>query len=184
MTDGPVRRALKKLALWNFHVSLGWRRLRLRARGQEHYVLGGSCRLCARCCEAPSIQVGWLTWYVPFFRRAFLAWQHHVNGFHLTGRDPGGQAFVFRCVHFDWTTRRCDSYDSRPGMCRDYPRLLLEQPRPEFLPDCGYRAVWRQAHALENALSARGVPAETMDRLRRDLYLETAPEDGAETRKT
>jgi hypothetical protein len=176
MKDGAARRALKTIAFWNFSVNLAWRRLSLRLRGQQHYRLGGDCQRCARCCEAPSIQVGWITWYIPFFRRIFLAWQHHVNGFHLTGRDLESQAFVFRCTHFDWGTRTCDSYDTRPGMCRDYPRLLLEQPRPEFLPGCGYRAVWRKADALSQALASTGLPPAQLDQMRRDLFLETDPE--------
>jgi Fe-S-cluster containining protein len=178
--DGPVRRVLKRVALWNFYANLWWHRARLRARGQEHYQLGGDCRRCARCCEAPAIQVGWLTWYIPFIRRAFLAWQRRVNGFDVTGRDPVSQAFIFRCRHFDWTTRQCDSYDTRPGMCRDYPRLLLEQPAPEFLPGCGYRAVWRNADDLSRALEAANVAPSTLERLRRDLYLDKSdPDDPA-----
>jgi Fe-S-cluster containining protein len=172
--DGPARRVLKRLALWNFQANLWLHRLRLRRRGQEHYLLGGDCRLCAQCCEAPAIQVGWLTWHIPVFRGLFLAWQKHVNGFDRTGRDAKEQSFVFRCRHFDWTTRQCDSYDSRPGMCRDYPRLLLEQPRPEFLPGCGYRAVWRKAEAMTRALEAAGVQPATLARLREDLYLESS----------
>jgi uncharacterized protein len=170
--DGPARRVLKRLALWNFQANVWLYRLRQRRRGQEHYRLGGECRLCAKCCEAPAIQVGWLTWHIPALRGIFLAWQKHVNGFDVTGRDPIDQTFVFRCTHFDWTTRQCDSYDSRPGMCRDYPRLLLEQPRPEFLPGCGYRAVWRNAESLTRALEAAGVEPAKLARLRQDLYLE------------
>ena len=62
-----------------------------------------------------------------------------MNGFELVGEDAEEQALVFRCTHYDRATRSCDSYDSRPGMCRDYPRLLLWQPRPQLLPGCGYR---------------------------------------------
>jgi Fe-S-cluster containining protein len=177
MKDGPVRRTVKRLSLWNFQLSLWLHRRKLRREGQEHYLLGGDCRKCAKCCEAPEIQVGTLTWHLPLFRRLFLAWQHHVNGFHLTGVDDEAQAFVFRCSHFDWTTRTCDSYDSRPGVCRDYPRNLLEQPRPEFLEGCGYRAVWRKSVSLASALEAAGVSKETMERLREQLYIETPPGD-------
>jgi Fe-S-cluster containining protein len=172
--DGPVRRVVKRLALWNFQANVWLHRWRQRRAGQEHYRLAGDCRLCAKCCEAPAIQVGELTWHVAFLRAMFLAWQKHVNGFDVTGRDPLTQTFSFRCTHFDWATRRCDSYDSRPGMCRDYPRLLLEQPRPEFLADCGYRAVWRRAESMNRALEAAGVEPSTLERLRHDLYLETS----------
>lgn len=176
MKDGPGRRIIKRLTLWNFYANVAAHRLWLRLRRQNHYVLAGDCRRCARCCEAPAIQVGWFTWNLPPVRKLFLAWQKRVNGFDVTGRDPIEQSFVFRCTHFDWTTRSCDSYDSRPGMCRDYPRLLLEQPRPELLPGCGYRAVWRKSESLTRALEAAHLGSEAMEKLRRDLYLETSGE--------
>lgn len=172
MRDGPVRRGLKRLALASFvvdvHVARAWRRL----RGERAYRLGGDCRRCARCCEAPGIQVGRLTWYVPMLRRSFLAWQRRVNGFELVGRDPGGRTFVFRCTHFDPETRSCDSYDSRPGMCRDYPRALLWQPHPELLPGCGFRPVAPNAAALKRALEGRSLTPEQRERLERELRLE------------
>ena len=63
-----------------------------------------------------------------------------MNGFELVRSDEESWTFVFRCTHFDPATRSCDSYGSRPGLCRDYPRLLLWQPNPELLPGCGCRA--------------------------------------------
>jgi Fe-S-cluster containining protein len=172
--DGPLHRVLKRLALWHFQANVSLHRWRQRRTGQEHYFLGGDCRLCAKCCEAPTITVGTLTWHIPVLRAIFLAWHKHVNGFDVTGRDPLEQKFTFRCTHFDWTTRRCDSYESRPGLCRDYPRLLLEQPRPELLSGCGYRAIWRRAQSLTRALEEAGVQPATLARLRQDLFLDTA----------
>ena len=168
MKDGPLRRAVKALLRWPWELEL---RLR-RARRRPLHVLAGECRLCARCCEDPSIQVGRLVWYLPRLRRAFVWWQRQVNGFELTGRLVEQRALVFRCTHFDPVTRRCDSYESRPGMCRDYPRLLLDQPAPAFLPGCGYRAVARNAEGLRRALENSGLPEEKLARLRRDLKLE------------
>lgn len=172
MRDGPVRRVVKRLALASFvvdlHATRGWRRL----RGERAHRLGGGCRRCARCCEAPGIQVGRLTWYVPVLRRLFLSWQRHVNGFELQGRDVSGRSFVFRCTHFDPATRSCDSYDSRPGMCRDYPRALLWQPRPEMLDGCGYRPVAPNAAALRRALQAQDLTEEQRERLARGLFLD------------
>lgn len=171
MRDGPVRRAVKRIALWNFYVNVWAQRAIQRRRGEIRFVLGGECRRCARCCEAPGIQVGRLVWYLPTLRRLFLWWQSQVNGFELVGRDLAQRVFVFRCTHFDWGTRSCDSYDSRPGMCRDYPRALLAQPNPEFLPGCGYRAVDRNADALIRTLEAAPVPPGQMARLKKDLNL-------------
>jgi Fe-S-cluster containining protein len=105
-------------------------------------------------------------------RRLFLAWQRHVNGFELQGRDVPGRSYVFRCTHFDPATRSCDSYDSRPGMCRDYPRALLWQPRPEMLVGCGYRPVAPNAAALRRALQAQDLTEEQRERLARGLFLD------------
>jgi len=76
------------------------------------------------------------------------------------GKSPRGRSvearraernFVFRCTHFDPATRSCDSYASRPGMCRDYPRNLTYSALPEFLPECGYSAVYKKGEQLRSA---------------------------------
>jgi hypothetical protein len=85
---------------------------------------------CGTCCEAPAIRVGRATWYLPTLRRLFLWWHETVNGFALQSTNRTERTFVFACAHFDWDARRCDSYESRPGMCRDYPRALLDQSAP------------------------------------------------------
>ena len=172
MRDGPGRRAVKRVALASFYADTKLTRTILRLRGQHPYRLGGECRRCAACCEAPGIQVGRLVWYLPTLRRLFLWWQRQVNGFELAGRDPAQRVFVFRCTHFDTATRSCDSYASRPGMCRDYPRALLQQPSPELLSGCGYRPVARNADQLIAALEARPLTPEQRATLTRDLYLQ------------
>jgi len=172
MRDGLTRRALKRAALWNFEVNLRTHRAWRRMRGERPFILGGDCRRCARCCEAPAIQASPVVWHVALLRKLFLLWQAHVNGFVLTGTDEGDGTFVFRCTHFDPATRACDSYDSRPGMCRDYPRLLLWQPNPDFLPGCGYRAVAPNAKLLRALLQDRPLSAEQREKLRRGLRLE------------
>jgi hypothetical protein len=173
MRDGPLRRVIKRVALWNFTINVvlqrAWRR---GTGGGEPYRLGGECRRCARCCEAPGIQVGHLVWHLPALRAAFLWWQRAVNGFELTGRDAAQRVFVFRCSHFDWATRSCDSYASRPGMCRDYPRALLAQPNPELLPGCGYRPVAANADALAAALARQPLTDGQREKLRKGLFLE------------
>ena len=57
-------------------------------------------------------------------------------------------------------------------MCRDYPRALLHQARPELLPGCGYRPLARNAAELQRALLDRPLTDEQQDRLRRELFLE------------
>ena len=144
-----------------------WRAL----RGERSHALGGACRRCARCCEAPAIRANAAVWHLRTLRRAFLWWQERVNGFELAEAVARSRTFVFRCTHFDWTTRSCDSYASRPGMCRDYPRALLFQPAPEMLPGCGYRPVPPNAAGLRRALEAQALPPDQLERLKRDLNL-------------
>jgi len=172
MQDGLILRVVKRAARWRFHADLSLHRALRKARGERPYLLGGECRRCARCCEAPAIQAGRAVWYVPTLRRAFLWWQRRVNGFELVGLDRRARVFVFDCTHFDRATRFCDSYDSRPGMCRDYPRALLAQPNPEMLPGCGYRPVAPNAAALLRALEGAAVSGDRLARLKKDLHLE------------
>lgn len=172
MRDGRVRRGVKAVARAHFALELRLHRTLRRARGERPHALGGECRLCARCCEAPAIQAGRLLWSLRSLRAAFLWWQRAVNGFELVEARAPDRTFVFRCSHFDAATRRCDSYASRPGICRDYPRLLLWPPDPELLPGCGYRAVAPNAPGLRAALAARPLTPEQRERLRRELKLE------------
>lgn len=168
MRDGTLRRAIKRVALWHFVINVRAQRLFGR---RTRYRLGGDCRLCARCCEAPTIQVGRLVWRLPAARRLFLRWHDRVNGFELVERQPV-RTFVFRCTHFDPTTRRCDSYASRPGMCRDYPRAILDQASPDFLPGCGYRPIAPNATQLLRELERRDLEPATLIELKRRLHLE------------
>jgi Fe-S-cluster containining protein len=112
-----------------------------------------------------------MVWFLPVARWLFLSWQRRVNGFELVDRDPRGRAFVFRCTHFDPIRRSCDSYESRPGMCRDYPRLQLWQASPEFLPGCGYSAIAPNAAGLRAGLDRLELTDEQRERLRRGLRL-------------
>jgi Fe-S-cluster containining protein len=169
--DGPVRRALKRVALWNFRFGLAVTRFAKSARGERPFRLAGACQRSGCCCEAPGIQVGWAVWFVPTLRRLFLLWQERVNGFVLTERDVRHRVFVFRCTHYDRETRSCDSYDTRPGMCRDYPRLQLYQAHPNFLPGCGYRAVPANADGLLFELRRRKLSPEQIERVSRGLGL-------------
>jgi Fe-S-cluster containining protein len=172
MRDGALRRTVKAAARAVFFLNLWADRARRRALGERSYRLGGACQRCAACCEAPAIRVHALVWLAPLMRRAFLWWHERVNGFVLVDARRAARTFVFRCTHFDPATRSCDSYASRPGICRDYPRALLYQGSPELLPGCGYRPLARNAAALKRALDARPLSAEQRERLARELHLE------------
>jgi len=155
MRDGPLRRAAKAIALANHELSRWTTRVIRRRRGGEPWVLVGTCRRSGCCCEAPGIQTGRFVWHVPLARRAFLWWQSRVNGFELRAARPRERVFVFECTHFDPDSRACDSYDSRPGMCRDYPSALLDQASPELFPACGYRVEPANAERLRAMIDAR-----------------------------
>jgi hypothetical protein len=90
----------------------------------------------------------------------------------LARADRQDHSFVFECTHFDRITRRCDSYASRPGMCRDYPRVLLDQAAPALFRACGFRAVAPNAVGVLRAAIGRGVTAEQERKLRAGLGIE------------
>ncbi len=170
--DNLARRAAKGVALFLFRLNVGGHRVIQRLAGGRPFRRGGRCLRSAQCCREPAIQVNAFVWYAPRLRRLFLWWQEQVNGFLLSRTERAGRLFVFHCTHFDPVAGSCDSYSSRPGMCRDYPRVQLGQADPSFLPGCGYRAVARGGDRLRRALEAQNLPAQQLERLKRDLHLE------------
>lgn len=175
MRDGPLRRAVKAVARSFYLVDLRLSRVLLRARGEPSFDLGGVCRLCAKCCEAPAIRVRPLWVRLRSTRWLIARWHRLVNGFELIEVHPRQGLLVFRCTHFDSATRRCDSYDSRPGMCRDYPRNLLYHPRPGFLPGCGYFALNRNRDRLRELLDRERIPPEKRAAIDAVFCLNEAP---------
>lgn len=171
MKDGYLLSGIKRLVLLNHKADHLLSRLLLRLRGEELYVLKGDCRGAAKCCERPSIRVIRPVWYIPIVRRLFLLWQRRVNGFVLSYKDHEQKSFIFECTHFDRQTRRCDSYRSRPWMCRDYPRALLYQPNPEFFTECGYRPVLKSAGRFQEAINRIDLPEEKKAELEKKLRL-------------
>lgn len=172
MHDGLFRRAIKALARVVYLADVGLSRLGLRARGQLPYRLAGACDACGRCCVEPSIRIPWLFERLSSLRWLVLAWHRDINGFEYLRTLRAPTTWVFRCTHYDPATRRCDSYASRPGMCRDYPRLLLHAPIPELLDGCGHRAVHQRADQVKELLTGADLPAETRVELERKLNLE------------
>lgn len=171
MKDGSVRRAIKRVALIRYLIDLWITRWILRARGEPRYRLVGACGGCGRCCETPAIQVSRLVFHVRPLRLLTLLWHWFVNGFKYAGENRQHRYFIFRCTHHDPATRQCDSYESRPGMCRDYPRHLLYSALPEFHEECGYSAIYKKAAQLRRALEEANLPPEKVNELAKKLHL-------------
>jgi len=140
MRDAVARSLLKRLVALLWRVDLQLRPGIARLFRKPRWELAGACNSCGACCVEPSIHVGFFTWRLPTLRRLFVAWQRRVNGFELAALDRRSRTLVFRCTHYDPARHRCDSYASRPAMCRDYPRALLQDAWPEFFEGCGHRA--------------------------------------------
>lgn len=172
MQDGALRRLIKRVARAWFELALSVDRGIRTRRGEHPYRLGGFCEKCARCCDEPAIQIGKLMWYLPLTQALFLWWQRVVNGFVLSRSERESRTLFFECTHFDKQTRRCDSYHSRPGICRDYPRLLMYQPRPDLFDECGYRPIARNANDMLRVLNERNLSDEQLAKLKKELYLE------------
>jgi len=141
---------------------------------KDEYELGGGCARTGQCCERPVVRVGFIALTFPFYLQAFLFWQKHINGLIFVGTDGSPRDLAFRCTHYDRETKSCDSYESRPGMCRDYPRVLLLQTKPGFHQGCGYRAINRDSEALKKHIRSMGLTRETVEHLERELYVESS----------
>ncbi len=168
MKDSFLCAGVKLVALAFFSFDLAVTR---RLSRRSDFVLGGSCHGCGACCETPMIRTHLAVFGFRSLRWCFLAWQRHVNQLELVAADRPSRTWTFRCHHFDSASRRCDSYATRPGMCRDYPRALLAASDPQLLPGCGFRALARNAGALRAALTAADLPAARRAELERRLHL-------------
>lgn len=174
MRDNFIRRAIKfplrQVYLAQLAIQRVWRR---RVRGDApRYLLEGSCQGCGRCCEEPSITTGrWIS-SLATLRTIFVLWQRHINGFELLAHDRSHRTFSFTCTHYDALTRQCDSYTSRPGMCRDYPRNTLDQDAPALFDACTYTLKLSNATHLIEAIDADTTLSEAQRKmLKEKLFL-------------
>jgi Fe-S-cluster containining protein len=172
MIDGPLLRLIKLLARGVQRADLALGRLWLRTQGEPLYRLEGRCSSCGCCCEQPTVQLPGVLFRLRSYRWLLLRWHRVVNGFELERMDRRLHALVFRCTHFDPVGRGCDSYASRPTMCRDYPRPLLYQAVPELFEACTHRAVYRHAARFDEVLREQDLPPEKLEELRRKLGLD------------
>lgn len=171
MRDGWVRRSVKAIARRMYELQITTARALGRLRGGPRFRLEGTCEGCGQCCKSPSLRVDPLTYHLRIIRTPMLAWQRTVNGFEFKHREREGRLLVFRCTHYDPETKRCDSYDSRPGICRDYPALLLSQPWPELFEECTHRLVSIGDRGLREQLQNVDLPDEAREELERKLRL-------------
>jgi Fe-S-cluster containining protein len=170
--DRPALAFVKRLVRWFWSVELWLRRTLGWEWRRRFWVLAGACRACGACCVEPTVHAGPFTWHFSVVRRLFLAWQSRVNGFELLREEPDSNDLVFRCTHYDPDSRRCDSYRSRPSMCRDYPTVLLDQGWPELFPTCGYRVRARKPEKLRAGIEATSLSPEAKAELCRRMRLE------------
>ena len=171
MRDGPVRQTVKLIARTCNRIDLRVTRKLRPSTGRLRYRLAGTCNGCGQCCESPMIKPIRVVAALQFATVVFLWWQRVVNGFAWVRTDHKKGIFVFNCTHYDPETKLCDSYQSRPGMCRDYPQVLFDAPIPRFLPDCSYYAVDRRAAGFKALLEGHQIPSEKREKLYRDLNL-------------
>lgn len=170
MRDGPLRATLKGLALIRFYIDLWLWRLWQRLRGRRpRFDLTGSCEGCGQCCETPSLTVPPIMLKNPPVLELFLWWQRAVNGFEFLRADYKRSELIFSCTHYDKNSKRCDSYTTRPGMCRDYPTNLRYAERPKLFDDCTYVLVDRLQVRLDAALDQAGLPPEQLAEIKRRL---------------
>ena len=166
-----MRRAVKRVALWRYNTDLAASRLIRRLRGDAPTLeLEGGCTGCGACCDTPSIQLPTVIFFFKSVRWLVKTWHWHVNGFAYIGIDRRNRILIFSCTHLDPVTKQCDSYDSRPGLCRDYPVNLLEDVRPTFFPSCGYYALSPDAAEIRADLAELEIPEARREYVERTFY--------------
>ena len=170
MRDGPLRAGIKFIAMARYAVDLGFTRWVRRLSERPMFNLGGSCTGCGACCETPMVQVHPVVFHLPTVRAVMIWWHRAVNRLEFIRWDREASSMVFRCLHLDLRTRRCDAYATRPGMCRDYPRALLGAADPSFIPGCGHYAVSRQSARMRATLADVELSDEARERLEERLH--------------
>ncbi|CAB5160558.1 hypothetical protein D3OALGB2SA_5395 [Olavius algarvensis associated proteobacterium Delta 3] len=168
MRDRWLKRAIKRVARVRSAADLKLTRMIQRRR---IYRLGGACNRCGKCCRMPMVQVFPPFLYLKMARWWIITWHRRINGFEFIREDRKEKTFTFRCTHLDIRTGLCDAYESRPGMCRDYPRVLLDTTDPQLFDTCGYYPVLINGKKLSQALDGLDLPEAKREDLKRRLYL-------------
>ena len=171
MTDGTIRKTIKRIALVCYSIDLKSTRAIQALRGEPLYRLHGFCNQCGACCQSPMIPIFPALFFIKSFHWLIRAWHRWVNGFEFIGEDRKNKILIFRCTHWDPHTKLCDSYDTRPGMCRDYPRNLVYSTDPNFLNQCSYYAVDKNAECMRAVLEDLNLPPEKLEALKQKLHV-------------
>lgn len=177
MKDSRIIRAIKRVSYWRWRADTAFTRMILKRRGEPMWKLNGTCNGCGACCTTPMIQIYPPLFYFKSIRWMIITWHRIVNGFEYIDQNRREKYFIFKCTHYDPETKLCDSYDSRPGMCRDYPTNLLYFSNPEFLDDCSYTAEYKYAEEMRDALDGLDLPEETLNELKEKLRVAESEED-------
>ena len=172
MRDNFAQRAIKNTLRHYYFFTLWIQRQHLKRKGRPKYILTGNCEGCGKCCENPAIKVGFLVTYLKSFRAIYVLWQKKINGFVYQRQNVEDQVLYFTCNHWDAQTKRCDSYDSRPGMCRDYPRNLLYSSVPDFFEECGFKPLDKNAAKFKLALDKVPLDEDKKKKIKDKLFLE------------
>jgi Fe-S-cluster containining protein len=171
MRDNFIQKIVKNSIRCYYLSALWLNRKRLKRKGLPKYELLGKCEGCGKCCENPAIKVGFFLSYINTCRTIYFWWQKKINGFVFQREDEDRHIFYFLCTHWDTKTKRCDSYESRPGICRDYPRNLLYSSIPDFFEECGYKPKDKNAEKFNLALEKVNLDEEKKDQLKKKLFL-------------
>jgi uncharacterized protein len=169
--DGVLRKSIKRIARLFSGLDL---RLSRRFSAPPRYKLKGSCNGCGKCCESPSVQADKLVFHISILKSIFLGWHQWVNGFILKETDARLRLFVFHCTHYNPVSKQCDSYDSRPMMCRDYPVNHTFDAVPQLFDECGFQMVDKNSKALLEQLKKTNLSNEKLLEMKKKLFLDDA----------
>lgn len=118
-----------------FSIAGWWRYRRLRLTKKE-LILTGHCRQCGACCRRLQLQPGkkWLRSKSDF--KALVKKHPEFARFKISGRDPQ-RLLVFNCTQLG-ADNRCQDYENRPQLCRDFPNKAIFFCGGHLPENCGY----------------------------------------------
>lgn len=171
MRDGSLKKGIKSIALVRYMIDLHLTRFILKLKGEPDYILKGECCSCGSCCETPIIKTYAIIFYFKSLKWLYLTWHEKVNGFKLIRENRKERTFIFHCTHLDPESKKCDAYSSRPGMCRDYPKNIIYNTPPDFLPKCSYYPVARNADKIIESLDKLDLPPDELSELKKKFFV-------------